>query len=402
MCVDVERLGEDVETYKLTRELARNWVCGELGGVINLDSADELVEALLRADALIAPPGKNKNGSWKTDKETLHPDQFRRPELASVLGYYNRLSTCLGTFMVPWLMQAEKWNGRISCQWNQTRSASDKGGGMRTGRIGTANHNLLNISKDFEGRDDGYKHPSFLEAFPSLPLCRSYILPDPGSVFLHRDFDGQELRLFAHFEQGDLLSKYIADPSIDVHGYIKEQVDRLVGRSIERTKIKNITFGRLYGAGLPRVQGLMRCGKAEAQQLITAHNGALPGRVMLNEEIVRLAKRGDKIRTWGGRLYGMPPSEDGDKSYVLLNYLVQGSAADYTKETLCDWYYNYRRVGQRLLTTVYDEINISAPAADAQFAMLDLRDCMNKDRCRTPMLSKGKMGPSWGELASCP
>jgi DNA polymerase I-like protein with 3'-5' exonuclease and polymerase domains len=228
------------------------------------------------------------------------------------------------------------------------------------------------------------------------------VLPDPGGVFLHRDFDGQELRLFAHFEQGDLLSRYLANPDLPVHKYIAAVCEQIAGRPIDYTKVKVLNFTAIYGGGLPAIGSRLRCSRDEAVRFRQIHNSALPGRVVLNEEIVRLARRGEKIRTLGGRLYGMPPAEPGDdKSYVLLNYLVQGSAADYTKETLVDWYYNYRR-SSRLLVTVYDEINISAPAADASYEMLNLRDVMHKSRSRVPMRSKGKMGPSWGALASCP
>jgi hypothetical protein len=62
------------------------------------------------------------------------------------LGYRNRLKTCLDMFMRPWLEQASNYGGYITTNWNQVRGA---GGGTRTGRPSTNEHNFLNISKDF-------------------------------------------------------------------------------------------------------------------------------------------------------------------------------------------------------------------------------------------------------------
>ena len=115
-----------------------------------------------------------------------------------------------------------------------------------------------------------------------------------------------------------------------------------------------------------------------------------------------MVNRGEPIKTWGGRLYyPEDPGEDGrSKVYKLINYLIQGSAADLTKQALVDWYYNSDRVG-RFLVTVYDEINISAPADVETQAMGVLKTIMEEERLTVPMRSSGKRGPSWGALEKC-
>src|SRR5690606_5568632 len=100
-----------------------------------------------------------------------------------------------------WLEQAERrGDGYISTNWNQIRGER---GGTRTGRPSTTDPNFLNISKAW-GVDDGYEHPSHL-GVEELPLVRKFLLPDPGEQWLHRDYNGQELRLLAHFEDGPLM-----------------------------------------------------------------------------------------------------------------------------------------------------------------------------------------------------
>jgi DNA polymerase I-like protein with 3'-5' exonuclease and polymerase domains len=149
-------------------------------------------------------------------------------------------------------------------------------------------------------------HPDFLDVM-KLPLCRKYILPDEGHTFLHRDFDGQELRVFAHFEQGQLWSAYQKDAAIDPHAIVGAELLRLTGIEMERTKIKVLNFQAIYGGGAPAAQRKLNCSLAEAKEYKAFHDKALPGRKILSEEITKLCRLGEPIRTLGGRLYFAEP-----------------------------------------------------------------------------------------------
>ena len=125
--------------------------------------------------------------------------------------------------------------------------------------------------------------------------------------------------------------------------------------------------------------------------------------MILNEEIKRTVNLGVPIRTWGGRCYfpEEPKRLNGrmvDFKYKLLNYLVQGSAADVTKEALIRWYnHPDRHPEDRFLVTVYDEINISAPEWRWKEAMAVLKEAMESIELDVQMLSSPKVGPSWGQ-----
>lgn len=401
MRVDLYGLERDIEGYSADLDAAELWLRRELRSPgLNFDADRDVGKVLL--DRGIVPEENwqtTKSGQLSMSKENLLPEHFTDPRIASALGYRNRAKTCLEMFMKPWHEQGYQRRGYISTNWNQTRGEA---GGTRTGRPSTSHPNFLNISKDFEGRDDGYKHPEFLEV-SKLPLCRKYILPDDGEVFLHRDFDGQELRVFAHFEQGDLWEKYQDDPALDPHKFIGGELMRVAGREIERTKVKVLNFQSLYGGGIPALQRKLRCSVAEGKELKAFHNKALPGRVILNDEIKRIVSRGDPIVTWGGRLfYPEAPGPDGrSKIYKLINYEIQGSAADLTKQSLIDWHSAKGRTA-RFLVTVYDEINITAPPQCAERDMALLRDVMEEPRLTVPMRSSGKRGATWGDLVKCP
>lgn len=424
MRVDVDRLAEDVGYYGEVLEHVDGWLRKRLKSPgLSLDNDADVADVFDQRGIVLpqdweftdtgekwrkehpkVPPEDVPRQYRSVAKDKLPPEKYQDQKVAQAFGYRNRLSTCLKNFMRPWLEQARHCDGYISTTWNQTRG--DAGGGTRTGRPSTTTPNFLNISKNFEGRADGYKHPDFLGIDP-LPLVREYILADEGHVFLHRDFSGQELRIFAHFEQEGLYDAYRRNPALDPHGWLKDVIRETVGKDFERTKVKSVTFLRIYGGGLGSVLGQLRCSVEEAKSLLQAHDKALPGRKDLVANIMSIVKSGKPIRTWGGRIYFPEPRKmiDGkmrDFSYKLINYLVQGSAADVTKECIIRWHTDPRRDPRvRFLVTVYDEINITAPNDCWSEQMRVLQDVMESVELDIEMLSEGSVGPGWGKQTVC-
>ena len=403
--VDLPRLRKDVDIYLQALEDADKWLRKRLKADISFDNDDQVAEALGNAGIVDddqwtwTAGGKNTAPKRSVSKTNLRPEQYNDSKVASVFGYRNRLSTCLKMFMLPWLRQAEARGGVISTNWNQVRGAA---GGTRTGRPSTNNPNFLNISKTWDDKDDGYVHPTFLK-LPELPLVRVYILPDKGCVFGHRDFNGQELRILGHYEDGALLEAYTANPLMDVHAFVKGLILDITGLDYHRTQVKVTNFRRIYGGGAPATAGALNISMDAAKQLLSAHGKALPGVQDLNREIKAMVARGEPIVTWGGREYYCEPPKFDKRfnrhmtyEYKLLNYLIQGSAADITKQALINYDQHPMRRG-RFLVTVYDEINSSMPKKIWKEEMEVLRDCMESIDLDVPLLSDAKVGPSWGE-----
>jgi DNA polymerase I-like protein with 3'-5' exonuclease and polymerase domains len=197
---------------------------------------------------------------------------------------------------------------------------------------------------------------------------------------------------------------------LDPHTWVMDAIERAVGQKLERTRVKNVTFARLYGGGEGAVLDQARCAsRAEAKEICAFHDAALPGRKLLNNEIIKQSRLGEPIRTWGGRLYYVEPPGFNKKhnrhmsyEYKLINYLIQGSAADMTKEAICRWYEGGGTAdGTRFLLTVYDENNISAPEARWKDHMRFLREIMDNMELDVPMRSTGKVGKRWGKVREC-
>ncbi len=412
--VNVRALARDIPLYRANRERAAKWLRTRLKAKdLNLDSNEDLAQALLRArlceegDFLRTKPSrKYPAGQMSVAKESL-AGAVKDQRLLSALGYYTRMGTCLGTFMEPWLRIARETGGTVHPTWHQVRQGYGEGGdnqGARSGRLITSNPNFLNLAKSFEEKDDGYVHPAFIPDLLPLPLVRLYVLPDAGGVFLHRDYNQQELRILAHFEDGALRKAYNDDPTLDTHNFVQGEIHRIRGLMLHRRSVKTINFGLLYGMGLGKLAVRLDMDVTEAKTLKRAHSDALPGVAEHNRWTKAEGAAGRCVITWGGRrYYAEDPviTSEGSRTfeYKLLNYEIQGSAADNTKEALIRYHEHPRkRPEMRFLVTVYDEINSSAPKALAKECMAVKREAMESVEFRVKMLTDGKYGPNWGTL----
>lgn len=406
--IDVAALEADITLYRKALARVEEWLRKELtakgarAGELNFDN-DRDVAAALRDSGVVTEFVQTTTGQDSVSKKNLTPDMFNDRRIASALGYRNRLVTCLSTFMEPWLQMASANGGRINTNWNQVRQSRDngKGAGARTGRM-SCNPNFMNIPKSFEDKGDGYTHPKHIRGLPELPRIRKYVLADDDrSVFLHRDFNQQELRILGHFEDGRLMEAYQQQPRLDVHDFVRDLITEKANVTLERRAVKILNFGMIYGMGAGSLASGLGCSVEEARSIRSSHQKALPDVKSLEDGIKRGAKMGEPIRTWGGRLYYTEPPimHQGRMihfEYKLLNYLIQGSAADCTKQAIIN--YHHTRKHGRFLVTVHDEINASAPAKAHKEEMRILREAMSSVSFDVPMLSDGKSGPSWGSL----
>jgi DNA polymerase I-like protein with 3'-5' exonuclease and polymerase domains len=401
--VDVPKLEVDLKNFRTDVKKAEQWLFKFFGREFNLDSDTEKADALQRSGVVtnwvMTPTGRRS-----TAKKNMTWDMFNDKRVASVLGYRDRLCTCIRMFGDNWLELASTGDGHVHTHWNQVAQDSEAGKkiGTRTGRPSTSNPNFLNVSKTWYDKDDGYAHPKFLKV-RELPLMRQYLLPDKGEIWLHRDYNQQEVRCVAHFESGALLQAYLDNPRMDVHSHIASEIERLRGMPMQRRPVKITVFRRIYGGGVPATMQALRCSALEAKTIMSAVGSVLPGLKELEKEIKKTGKAGEPIVTWGGRLYYCEPPMYSKRfkrhmtfEYKLLNYLAQGSASDATKEAQIR--YDDVKKNSRFLVAVYDETNVSAPPKAVKSEMKLLKEAMESVEFDLPMLTDGKTGPNWADI----
>jgi DNA polymerase-1 len=392
--LDVETIQKDIELYTAAKTKAEDYVYSKLGA-FNIDSDAELADALDRAGMvsnwILTPTGKRS-----TARKNL-VGNVNDPLLLDYMAYRGVLATCLGTFAVPWMTQALEEGGRVHPQWNQVRGDKGEGGdmsGTRTGRMSCRNPNLQNPPNNFED----IKVPPGL---PPIMHMRKYLLPNEGQVWLKRDFSAQEMRIMAHFAEGKLFEAFIADPATDPHVMVKGLIDARTGGNMPRKYVKITGFGIMYGRGVPNLSAALGLPVEEGRKVQDAYFAALPEVRELSFETRNRGKRNMPITTWGGRKYYKEPHAERDLSYKLLNYLIQGSAADQTKQAMIDWD-AHRGRDDILLAAVHDEINISVDddAQEIKDGMQILREQMNAPRFDVPFMSEGYIGKNWSDIRS--
>lgn len=342
----------------------------------------------------------------KTGKKSKAKDNIKinDDEVRILYEYSSGLHTCLQMFMRPWL-ELSRIDGRVHPNWNQVKQPKDQAQGFgrlkgtQTGRLSSDSPNFQNVPTEFT-----YANGTALavpDGLHPLPLMRRYCLPEPGHIWLKRDFSSQEIRILAHFEDGSLCEAYRANPDLDPHQMAKDIIYAMIEVSYARKSVKITGFSIIYGAGVPGLSHQLGQPMDEAARIKSAYLTAMPGIKDLMDDVQSQGRAGNPIRTWGGRLYFTEPSKEVQGrirsfEYKLLNYLIQGSAADQTKEAIIDW--NENKKDAIFLATVHDEINISSPKEVAEREMNILKECMNRDRFDVPFRSEGFAGENWHDI----
>lgn len=390
--VDRARLGRDIELYEGVLAHVSGLIHRRLGTYdLNLDSDQELADALERA-GLISEWIYTEKGARSVARKNL-AHALNDPEILGLLSYRGALSTCLGTFARPWYEMSAA-DGRLHTEWNQVRGdrSSRDVAGTRTGRLSSMRPNFQNVPNEFPDPPPG---------LPPHLVLRAYLLPEVGHVWLKRDFSAQEMRILAHFTEGKLFQAFNEDPATDPHAVAQRMVYDITTMDLPRKFLKIIAFGIMYGRGIPNLSAALEVSIERGTEVRDAYFAAFPEVRALSNSTRNRGRAGAPIRTWGGRLYSREPHPTRDLSYKLLNYLIQGSAADQTKQSIVDWHYTLRGPDDVFLATVHDENNISAPADSAPDSMRRLRESMDAPRFDVPFRSEGFIGPNWADIKEC-
>ena len=245
-----------------------------------------------------------------------------------------------GTFLQSILKY--EYNGRIHGEINQLRSDS---GGTVSGRLSMANPNLQQLparNKDYAKR------------------IRGLFLPEESCEWGSFDYSQQEPRMVVHYaasigegyEGSNELVEAYSNSETDFH----QTVADLAG--IERSQAKTIGLGLMYGMGKNKLAISLGLSKEEAETLIAKYNRKVPFVKLLSDRCMQKAsdegvirtKKGRKCRfeMWETKDFGIHSPETFENAvakygrnnikraftYKALNRLIQGSAADQTKQAI--------------------------------------------------------------------
>ena len=393
--VDAPRLKRETALYEKALLKADEMTCKHLGRKVNLDSPEQLIYAIEKAK-MGGNWDKTAGGKPSASRASLL-DGITNKRLMSLLGWRSRLETMLSTFLRNWCETVSATGDRLHTDWRQVLA--------RTARL-SSSPNFQNIPKMLR--------VDTIAGLPPMPNMRDYFLPEEGHMWIRRDFSQQELRILAHMTGGKMKDFYCKDPKADLHQFAADSLAHLdLMRPVAMTRMnrydtprgvsKHVSFSILYGMGDKELAYRLGVEMGEAKKVRKEYLALWPDLKGLLDELRFRAQMEKPYTTWGARKYWCEPPKFMKKhnrvqsfEYKMINYLIQGSAADYTKEALC-------RLGEegfdgRVLLSVHDEINCSVPKKNWQKTAARIGDIMCSPELDVPMLSDLEFGERWGEF----
>ena len=271
-------------------------------------------------------------------------------------------------------------------------------------------------------------HDNHSAVFGEQWFPRRLFVPASGT-YLEADAAQIEYRLFAHFAGNEkVFEAYRADPWASFHKMTWEMMKQHKPNMLY-THQKNFNFAKMYGARLVKLATMMgfitekeaeeiRSTKrwtdarlAQIREIESAYARIMPEGDKLLDRAAHLAKtkcddyckRGDAlhrqyphrgyVKTLLGRRSRFPTNY---KTYIGLNRVLQGTAADVMKRKLVELHRERKQTGFLMRLTVHDAVGGDAQEPETMTRVEEILNRQSFD-LKVPILWACKQGANWAE-----
>jgi DNA polymerase I-like protein with 3'-5' exonuclease and polymerase domains len=292
-------------------------------------------------------------------------------------------------------------NGRIHTELHSTRR--DEGGTV-TGRFSSSNPNLQQIP----ARDPDIKK-----------MIRGLFVPNEGCQWGSFDYSSQEPRLLVHFAASmpDYMRHHVVNDIVEEFNTGDVDLHQMVAdlAGITRKQAKTVNLGIMYGMGVAKLADQLGIPADDAKSLIRQHRDKVPFVKQLADVATKQASENGQIRTLLGRKCRFPlwepvtfgvgkplPHDEAQKqygkqikrafTYKALNRLIQGSAADQTKQAMLDCY----NEGLTPMLTVHDELCFNIESQEQADRIKEIME--TGVPLKVPSKIDVDIKPDWGEI----
>ena len=373
--IDMEQHGVQIDrTYcvqRLSQMRHRQTEVGDVvrtdHGVDNPNSQIQVVKAL--QDAGVKLTKRTEKGSVSLDKEVL--DSIEHP-LAALVKEWRHIDKIAGTYLENFL----DWSGEDGILHPSMNLL-----GAKTSRMSVSKPSLQNLERS--------------------PDVRDAFIPREGNVLLLVDYDQIELRLLAHYAQEQSMLDAIHEGH-DLHTEMCRLIYELedgadVPREL-RQLTKNGTYAKLYGAGVTKFAQTVGVTPKQAEIFLEAYDTRFP-RVVAFQKIMqetgenRLDGEGMAyVNTWLGRRLRVHEQ----KIYRLVNYLIQGTAAEIFKMKLVEL--DLAGLSEYLVLPVHDEFVFDVPIDEVEeFSREVVRVATSENDFSVPLTVGTEVVKRWGD-----
>jgi DNA polymerase I len=353
------------------RERARAWL-RDVHALTSLLSSRQLERAFTSLGEQICE--FTETGLPRFDREALQGYEHSGGtesvrELARTVGAARHAEKMISTYLDNFTARCDT-NGLLHCSINPMNA--------RTGRMSVSEPSLQNLPR---------KDTAIRGAF----------IPREGHVLISCDADQIEARMAAHIagDQG-LVRAFLAAEQPDAPDFFTVLARELyhdpqLTRGDERRQLmKTFVYAKLYGSGLTRLARTSGAPYEQVTELNAAFRSRYPGLERLMHHVTGAAAalhkngRTPGVSTLMGRFLPGEP----DRFYALLNYLIQGSAAEVLKRGMVDL--DAAGLLEYMLLPIHDEVLLDVPRPLADEVLHTVESVLtDRDTYRVPITWSG-------------
>lgn len=241
-------------------------------------------------------------------------------------------------------------------------------------------------------------------ALQTLPrgdaLIRGAFIPSDGNVLITIDADQIEARLMAHFSKDEgLVNAFMADGDFFTNLSSTIFNQPIEKKDARRQMIKTFVYSSQYGAGIDKMARIAKVSPESMEAIAAAFNRTYPGVKRFQNEIANLAALRERTETLAyiKTPYGRKMVAEDGKAYTLVNYLIQGHAAEILKRNMAS--VEAAGLGDYMILPVHDELVLDVPKEHSEDVLHQLETILNDyDNYAVPITWGGEILTSnWGE-----
>ena len=348
----------------------------------------------------IEPMNYTKTGQPQWTQLSLDHLSKRYP-ICKHVATYSKMQHFLSTYIEGWEKRTDT-EGRMHPDFRQS--------GTKTGRLSCSDPNMQSVPIEAEG----------------------FIMVPEEYVLFSWDWSQIEYRFFGHYANDQtIIQAYVKDERTDFHQYLADQL------GVERQFAKQLNFSFLYGMGkkllLKNIAGrLQLAGEDDPEMRATMlrnFEASATGKkvrekvrqITIDEEnkqlaesiyaeyhlkfpsIRELSRRVERVlsgRGWIKNYYGRRYFFDAGYAYKAVNYLIQGSAADFLKDRAVAMSQEVcAKYGAHLIVNIHDALLFAVPLESAVPFYLEAKRVMETAGLRLPVIVEGRVARRcWGQI----
>ena len=391
--VDVEKANSYKKSFKNTEKKILSGILADTGIAVDIWAANSIQKVFDKLK--IEYPRTEKTGAPSFTKDFLlnhtHP-------IAQKIQSAREINKVQSTFLDTIIRHGK--TGRVHASIHQMR---DGNAGTVSGRFSYSNPNLQQLPS----RNKEIKKQ-----------IRGLFLPEEGETWGSFDYSQQEPRIASHFAYklkckgaSSVVEEYQKNSDADFHSIVAKIAN------IDRDQAKTINLGLFYGMGVNKLSNELQVDVDTAKEILAEYNDKVPFVKELTKRISKLANdegnvatiKGRKCRfeLWEPTTFGVFKALPKDQAelkygkhhhlkragtYKALNRLIQGSAADQTKQAMIELH----KENLIPLIQIHDELTLSFDGSEkVKNKIIEVME--NALPLTVPSKVDCDVGKSWGD-----